>query len=275
MKTVKVFNNNAISTVMLDGREAILLGKGIGFHKRPGDTVDEEKIEKVYYVQNEMQTKFLQMLQDVRPDVLNAAERINEIAERAGFYMSSQATISLTDHISFAIERQEQHLELPNLLLGETQLLYQKEYELGRQALRIIRDCCGVALPEDEAGYIALHFASISVDSGTTYYILKFVKGMLEIIKQTYGVELDPDSTDTMRLTTHLKFLAQRMQQNRIWRDDEDDFLYQYLLSRDPRHELYLERLDQFIQKEKAFTFGKQEKSYLLIHLTKILKIDE
>ena len=275
MKAIKVFNNNAISTVMPDGREAIVLGRGIGFHKRPGETVDEEKIEKIYYVQDERQTKFLQMLQDVRPDVMDAAEQISAMAERAGFYMSNQATISLVDHISFAIERQEKQIALPNLLLGETQLLYQKEYELGRQSLRIIKNCCGVVLPEDEAGYIALHFASISVDSGTAYSILKFVKGMLDIIKEVYGVELDPDSTDTMRLTTHLKFLAQRMQKNRVWNDDEDDFLYQYLLSRDPRHQQYLERLDQFMQKEKAFTFGRQEKSYLLIHLTKTLKIDE
>ena len=47
---------------MPDGREAIVLGKGIGFHKRPGDTVEERYIEKVYYVPDEMQTKFLQML---------------------------------------------------------------------------------------------------------------------------------------------------------------------------------------------------------------------
>ena len=71
MKAIKVFNHNAVSTVMPDGREAIVLGTGIGFHKRPGDPVEERCIEKVYYVQDEMQTKFLQMLQNVdRGDVI-------------------------------------------------------------------------------------------------------------------------------------------------------------------------------------------------------------
>ena len=106
MRSIKVFNNNAVSTVMPDGREAIVLGKGIGFNKRPGDVISERLIEKVYYVQNEMQTKFLQMLQDVRPDVMEAAERIIAMAEQDGFSLSNQATISLIDHISFAIERQ-------------------------------------------------------------------------------------------------------------------------------------------------------------------------
>ena len=97
-----------------------MLGRGIGFNKRPGDPISEELVEKVYYVQDEMQTKFLQMLQDVRPDVLEAAERIIAAAETDGFSMSNQATISLIDHISFAIERQSSGVSLPNLLLSET-----------------------------------------------------------------------------------------------------------------------------------------------------------
>ena len=158
------------------GREAILLGSGIGFHKRAGETVDENRVDKVYYVQTEMQTKFLEMLQDVQPTVMEAAERIIALAEAEGFPMSSQATISLVDHISFAIERQEKHMSLPNLLLSETRLLYQKEFALGQQGLEIIRQTCGVSLPEDEAGYIALHLVSISVDSTAAYGTLKFVK---------------------------------------------------------------------------------------------------
>ena len=176
MKIIKVFNNNSVSVILPGGREAILLGSGIGFHKRAGETVDENRVDKVYYVQTEIQTKFLEMLQDVQPTVMEAAERIIALAEAEGFPMSSQATISLVDHISFAIERQEKHMSLPNLLLSETRLLYQKEFALGQQGLEIIRQTCGVSLPEDEAGYIALHLVSISVDSTAAYGTLKFVK---------------------------------------------------------------------------------------------------
>lgn len=37
MQAVKVFNNNAVSVIMPDGREAILVGNGLGFGRRPGD----------------------------------------------------------------------------------------------------------------------------------------------------------------------------------------------------------------------------------------------
>ena len=59
MQAVKVFNNNAVSVVMPDGREAILVGNGLGFGRRPGDVIDKSRVSKVYYVQNELQTKFL------------------------------------------------------------------------------------------------------------------------------------------------------------------------------------------------------------------------
>ena len=272
MDAIKVFNNNAISTVMPDGREAIVIGRGIGFNKRPGDPVSEQNIEKVYYVQNEMQTKFLQMLQDVRPDVMEAAEEIISVAENDGFHLSNQATISLIDHIGFAIERQENNMELPNLLLSETQLLYQKEYAIGLLSLDIIQKHCGITLPKDEAGYIALHLITISADRGGTYDTLKFVKGTGDIIKEVYGVDLEPQSLDAMRLMTHLKFLSQRIFQNAVWEDDDDmDEMYEHLLHRSPKNQIALERLDSYIKRDFGYTLNKQEKFYLLVHLTKIL----
>ena len=271
VKANKVFNHNAVSAVMPDGREAIVLGKGIGFQKRPGDPVEERRIEKVYYVQNEMQTKFLQMLQDVEPSVMQAAEEILAMAENAGFSMSNQATISLIDHIGFAIDRQRQGIALPNLLLNETQLLYPKEYALGRQSLQIIRDRCGVQLPEDEAGYIALHLVTISVDRNAAYISLKFIKGTLDIVRQTYRIELDQNSLDTMRLTTHLKFLAQRIQQKASWSEEVDDRMYAQLLARDPRHRLCIARMEDFIRQSTGHIMDYSEKFYILIHLNQIL----
>ena len=270
MRSTKIFNNSAVAVITPSGQEAIALGSGIGFRKRPGDEIDDSKIQKVYYVQDVMQRKFLQMLKDVQPRVMDAAERIIAMAEENGCTMSSQATISLIDHISFAIERQNNGLALPNLLLHETKLLYRKEYELGRRSLAMIRDCCGVTLPEDEAGYIAMHIISISVDQNAAYDVLKFVKAALDIIKQTYGIALDHESIDAMRLITHLKFLAQRMFQNHSWEDEGMENMYEMLLDRHPQNRLCLERLDGYCQNAFGYTLNLQEKFYLLVHLTKI-----
>ena len=127
-----------------------------------------------------------------------------------------------------------------------------------------------MTLPEDEAGYIAMHIISISVDQNAAYDVLKFVKAALDIIKQTYGIALDHESIDAMRLITHLKFLAQRMFQNHSWEDEGMENMYEMLLDRHPQNRLCLERLDGYCQNAFGYTLNLQEKFYLLVHLTKI-----
>lgn len=135
MEAVKVYNNNAVSAVQPDGREVVLVGSGVGFAKKPGDTIDERKIEKTYYIQSEFQTKFLQLMKDAGPDAIRAAEDILKYARGKGLELKDQLLVSLIDHICFAIERYEQGIDLPYLMLAETRLLYPREFEAGRWAL--------------------------------------------------------------------------------------------------------------------------------------------
>lgn len=270
MKAVKIFNNNAVSTICEDGREAVLLGSGIGFNKRPGDSIDKTRIEKIYYIQDELQTKFLQLVKDTRPEALHAAEDILEYARSCGLELKNQLILSLTDHISFAIERYEQGIELPYLMLSETKMLYSREFEIGQWALKRVEQLCGVRLPDYEAGYIAMQLASSSMKQDAVYGTLKLVKGSMDIIKDTYGVELDPEHIDTMRLTTHLKFLARRIFDKVQWDDDNVDGLYQLLMMRHKKNRECIERLRNYIRDSFGYTLNPQEEVYLLVHLSKI-----
>lgn len=271
MRAIKIFNNNAVATIMKDKREAIVIGNGIGFNKRMGDTLDEERIEKIYYVHDEMQTKFLQMLQNVKPEMMEAAEKILQLAIDNNLKLSNQGTISLIDHISFAVERAKEKVYLPNLMLSEIRMLYPKEFSLGKKALDCIEEACDVRLPEDEAGYIALHLVNVSVDKDDAYNTLKFVKGSLDIIKNCYQLKWDESGLDMMRLTTHLKFLAQRIFNHESWQDDKMSSMYDYLIESHKKNRDCLNQLNDYIQKEFHYTLERQEEIYLLVHLTKIL----
>ena len=267
----KVFNNNAVSAVYPDGREAVLVGSGIGFGRRPGDKVDANKIEKVYFIQDDLQTRFLQLLKNARPDALKAAEDILSHAREQGLTLKNQLILSLTDHICFALERQEQGTSLPYLMMSETQLLYPREFEIGCWALEKIRQLCGVMLPEYEAGYIALHLASAVMNRDEVFSCLKLVNGVTEIIKDTYGIQLDPSNLDSIRLTTHLKFLAQRIFQHTQWKDDDMDDIYQLLLRKNYKNHECLSRISDFIRNHFSYELNHQEKVYLAIHINKLL----
>lgn len=272
MKATKIHSNNAVATIYPDGREAILVGAGIGFGRRPGDPVDDQKIEKIYFIQNDLQTRFLQLMEDTRPEALQAAEDILSYARKQGLELKNQLILSLTDHICFALERLEQGILLPHLMLSETRLLYPREFEIGRWALDRIRSLCGAELPTYEAGYIALQLASAEMNSDEVYNSLKLVNGVMEIIKGTYGVELNPDDVGTIRLTTHLKFLAQRIFRHSQWNDEGLDPIYQMLLLRNPKNRDCIEKVTHYIRNHFSYELNHQEKAYLMIHLSKLLK---
>ena len=46
MRVVKVLNNSLVLALDEEGQEAILMGKGIGFHKATGSTLKKEEVEK-------------------------------------------------------------------------------------------------------------------------------------------------------------------------------------------------------------------------------------
>ena len=85
MKAVKIFSNNAVSAIV-NHKEAVLIGAGIGFHKHQGDEIDPKKIEKTYYIQDNLQTRFLQLLDEARPEALEISEDILKYARDKEFW---------------------------------------------------------------------------------------------------------------------------------------------------------------------------------------------
>lgn len=271
MKIKKVLNHNAIAVVDDDLREAVVTGLGIGFQRKAGDTIDENSIEKVYYICSDLQSKLLRLLENVNPGIVDCAEWIVEYAIDQGLEVKDQVILALADHISFSIEREKQRIYLPNLLLPEMKILYPKEFEIGFRGLDKINEICHVKLPESEAGYIALHLVNFTVDKNEAYKISKFVKDVLEIIRQTYGIACSENDPDTVRMMTHLKFLAQRIIGNEQWETQEDGDLFELLLDKNKKNAVCLEQMGQYIEQVFQYKITCQEKTYLLVHLNRLI----
>ena len=50
MEINKIINNNIVSSADQNGRELIVMGRGIGFGKKPGQKIDEESVEKIFRI---------------------------------------------------------------------------------------------------------------------------------------------------------------------------------------------------------------------------------
>lgn len=76
----------------------------------------------------------------------------------------------------------------------------------------------GIKLPEDEAGYIAIHIINglenSQKDEGIN--ILEFSKQVIQIIEEVHGFKLDVNSLNYTRLITHLKFLFKGFSEKKL-----------------------------------------------------------
>ncbi|MEH7564065.1 CAT RNA binding domain-containing protein, partial [Priestia megaterium] len=52
MKIVKVLNTSVVLAKRDDEKEIIVMGKGIGFKNKPGHTINEAEVEKIYVPEN-------------------------------------------------------------------------------------------------------------------------------------------------------------------------------------------------------------------------------
>ena len=158
----RVINNNVVCSVNGKGEEIILRGKGIGFQKKPGMEVDASLVEGIFTLEkSQTKNKLVQLLEDIPEIYIEITSQIVDHAkETLGKSLNENIYVTLTDHIHFAIERKQKHLEYVNPLLWEIKSFYTGEYQVGLWALDLIHKRLGQRLKEDEAGFIALHIVN-------------------------------------------------------------------------------------------------------------------
>ncbi|WP_312829267.1 BglG family transcription antiterminator LicT, partial [Pantoea anthophila] len=214
MKIAKVLNNNVVVVQDEQGREQVVMGRGLAFQKRVGDSLDTAQIEKVFALQSDLLVRRLEeLLNQIPAEVMTTCDRIINLAAQRLGKLQESLYITLTDHCFFAIERQKKGLAIKNVLLWDIRRLYPREFELGQEARAIIARRLNVELPEDEAGFIALHLvtAQLNNEMPEVMDVTRVMQDVLQLVKYQLQLDYDESSLSYQRFVTHLKFFAQRM----------------------------------------------------------------
>lgn len=128
MEIIRIYNNNVAVVRGDDGKEMIVIGKGLVFQKHAGDLVDETRVEKCFTLQNpRVMTKLEQLIKDMPSIYLSISEEIVEmIRSESDLKLSENIYITLTDHISMSLEREKKGVILGNPFLIEIKQFYKK-----------------------------------------------------------------------------------------------------------------------------------------------------
>lgn len=251
------------------------MGRGIAFKKRVKDIIVEKNIDKIFTLSNHnINNKFIELISSIPLEYTVISEKIIEHAKKkTGKKFNESIYISLTDHIYNAIERHRQGIVVTNGLSWETKRLYSEEYEVGLDALEIIRKEFDVNLAEDEAAFIALHFVNSNLNEEMPILInmTKLIHEILDVVKYNFNIEFDLESLSYYRFITHLKFFAQRLFNNKINEKDEDNDLF-YII-KEKYYESYkcVMKIQKLILEIYKYDLSKEEMLYLIIHIQKLI----
>lgn len=270
MKIIKIFNNNIVSARNEKGEEVVLAGSGIGFKKKPNDLVDESRIEKTYVFQDKLNPRLENTLADIPYIFFEITDQIISRAQKVlNTTFSSELFIAISDHISFAVRRQQEGVYLPNVMLQETRALYPREFEVGLWSLDVIKEKTGSELEESEAGFIALHLANYSLknNANNSLKVIKFSNDIMAIIQSHMKTEMNRNSLGYSRLSTHLKYLAERIFRGEDTNMEDTTETIRLHLHDDKTLEACLTKIQDYILNEYGYTLSPDEQTFLCIHI--------
>lgn len=275
MKINRILSNNAVLVLTDKGEECVALGRGIGFGKKNGDRVDEEMIESRFLkTSGGLNAFFAEILADIPPVYLNITEQIITLA-RSVLNIELQDTLflALSDHINFSVKRFKKDMKIHNQLLWEIKRFYPKEFSIGLQALDIIEQKLQVRLPDDEAGFIALHIVNAAGESNMQKVILstEIVKDVLSIVKYDLKISYDEQSIYYQRFITHLKFFTQRILEKNFVAHHEIS-LYDDIDKKLPQAWHSAAKVAVYVETHYQYALTKDEMVFLAIHIERLKK---
>jgi beta-glucoside operon transcriptional antiterminator len=273
MNIEKVLNNNVITVMNDQNKEMVIMGRGVAFKKKPGDPVEEDKIEKIFTLDSQkLSDKLKALLSEIPMEHMELSEEIINYAKlHLAKKLHDSIYVSLTDHISFALERHAQGLPIKNPMLWEIKRFYKDEFDIGKATLQIIEAKLGVALPEDEAGNIALHLvnAELNEEMPNLVNITKIMNDILNIVRHHFLLEYDEESLVYYRLITHLKFFAQRLL-NDSPATNQESTLFEMIKLQYAEAYACVKKIREYIHKIYNRYLTDEEMLYLTIHIERI-----
>lgn len=275
MVITRIYNNSCASVTDDDGQDMIVTGRGVVFGKKAGDTLDEALVEKRYRLSDPgLSSRLGTILSSIsQADVyLSISEEILSMIRSQGYPVKESLLLTLTDHISTSLEREQTGVVLANPLLPDIRQLYHKQYQLARQAAQIIVQRTGITVSPDEIGFITLHIVTASTDGrfDDLLEITHIIQKILTVIESTFKVHLNENSLRYERFIRHLQFFARRILDPA---SEQETNLLMYNMGRleFPDAFLCVKDIARMIERDYHRKVSDAEQGYLIYHIMNVI----
>ena len=270
MRIIRQINNNAALALDGNGKELVVLGRGVGFPKMPYELTDLSRIERTFY---DVNPKYFGMAADLpRPLVLACAEIAEKAEIELDCALNPNLPFTLADHLNFAAERLRKGIEVPTPLAYDVRHLYPKETELARQARELLAQQAGLELPESEVVNIALHLINAEAEAGDMHSMMMTLKALSDIdgiVEKSLDITLNKESFSYSRFSMHLRYLIQRLASGKQVENRISGMLVQ--MKREcPGAYLCAREIAEYFRNTWSWSCNDEELLYLTLHISRL-----
>ncbi len=277
MQIHKILNNNVVVVLDEQEKEQVVMGRGLAFKKKCGDEIDPAQIDKVFTMSNpDTNNKFQEIVANIPLEYMLLVEDIITYAKtHIGKKINDSIYISLADHIFMSVKRFSEGIVVKNALLWDIKRFYKDEFYIGQKAVEMIAQRTKIILPEDEAGFIALHFVNAQMEENPDkvedmYTITKVMQELSNIVKYYFNMEYDEDSVYYYRFVTHLKFFAQRLVTKKTYQEESEDDLLDIIKMKYKNAYECVKVIKKFLVEQYDYLLSDEEMLYLTIHIARV-----
>ncbi|MEY8354271.1 PRD domain-containing protein [Lachnospiraceae bacterium 54-53] len=268
-----LINNNYVAAVDDEGNEVIVKGVGIGYKVGRGSYIPDDRIEKIYMINNENTIQKLKgLLQNIPEEHFWVCGDIIDFAQKKlQTDLNPNLYVTLTDHVNYAIFRLSKGIDIANPMINEIRIFYPEEFEIGKYAVSLIEKKLGIHFGEDEAGFIAFHI--VNAEAGRvmnkTMKITGLIRAAIEIIRQSLNIEMEYDDISFRRLVTHLQFIASDVM-NRTHNVSKPDVFNHTISASFPEEMECSQKIADYIREHYDYELDNDEIAYLTVNISRV-----
>lgn len=270
MKVIKKINNNIALCLDDNHRELIAIGTGIGFQPCPYEIEDLAIIQRTFY---DVDTMYYNLLNEISVEVLEVAARIVDIARmKIETELSPNVVFTLADHINFAIERTKKNIHIQTPLYNDIQHLYESEFALGEQAVKMVQKALKVKLPKGEASNIAMHFVNAETITSISHQMPnneEIIEEITELIGAEFQIHINKNSFNYSRFVSHLLYLLKR-QEKEDQISSENKSMFDYVKQQYPQTYTCVLHIKEHLMSELGWELRDEELLYLMLHINRL-----
>lgn len=274
MRFLKSYNNSVALVENEQGKEEIVIGKGIGFGLKKGDQIDQEKIERRFITAEEQES--IMQLKDISAKTLELTTKVIKLAEpKLNIKFNDFQYLALADHIDFALTRSEDSIDMnATNTRWEVRNLFPEEYAVAKNAIAVIEKATTQKLPASESILMTYHFVNATSNNAKlqeTIQITQLITEIIKIVSYEYQLELDQQSFNYSRFVSHLRTLLVRLLKDKQQEGEKlDPALLKLMQIKYPRAYETAERIAILLNAKMDWQLEADELVYLTLHIFRV-----